>query len=66
MPFFIRDGFEGEIPVGTPIAQVFPIKRDSWQSSEHLKTYDYNTFDVVKQSFERGYKKLWWSKKVYR
>ena len=65
LPFFIREGFEGEIPVGTPIAQVFPIKRDSWQSSEHLETYDYNTFDVVKQSFERGYKKLWWSKKTY-
>jgi hypothetical protein len=65
LPFVIKDGFEGEIPLGTPIAQVFPIKRDNWQSSEHLETFDY-TYDLVKQGFEKVYKKLWWSKKVYR
>lgn len=65
LPFFIKDSFEGEIPLGTPIAQVFPIKRDSWQSSEHLETFEYG-YDLIKQGFQKVYKKLWWSKKIYR
>jgi hypothetical protein len=45
-PFVINDkNFEGLIPAGTPIAQVIPIKRDSWKMSigndknieEHVK-----------------------------
>lgn len=31
VPFFIKDGFEGVIPAGTPIMQVIPFKRDSWK-----------------------------------
>jgi hypothetical protein len=31
-PFVLNDwGFEGLIPAGTPIAQVIPFKRDSWE-----------------------------------
>jgi len=30
MPFFIKEGFSGIIPKGTPIAQVLPFKRESW------------------------------------
>jgi hypothetical protein len=30
-PFLIDEGFEGEIPAGTPIAQVIPFKRDSFK-----------------------------------
>ena len=29
-PFFIRSGFQGVIPMGTPIMQVIPFKRDDW------------------------------------
>jgi len=31
-PFFIKKDFEGIIPMGTPIAQVIPFKRDDWVS----------------------------------
>ena len=32
IPFFAKDGWEGIIPAGTPIAQVIPFKRDSWKA----------------------------------
>lgn len=31
-PFFIKQGFEGIIEQGTPIAQILPFKREDWQS----------------------------------
>jgi hypothetical protein len=31
IPFFIKKGFEGIIPHGTPILQVLPFKTDSWE-----------------------------------
>lgn len=40
MPFFIREGFTGVIPAGTPIAQLFPFKRDSWESEIVLEDPD--------------------------
>jgi hypothetical protein len=32
VPFFIKEGFEGVIKAGTPIIQIFPVKRESWVS----------------------------------
>jgi hypothetical protein len=32
IPFFIKEGFAGVIPKGTPIAQVLPFKRENWVS----------------------------------
>jgi hypothetical protein len=31
-PFAVREGFSGIIKKGTPMAQVIPIKRESWES----------------------------------
>jgi hypothetical protein len=31
-PFYIKDGWYGTIPAGTPYAQVIPIKNESWSS----------------------------------
>ena len=64
LPFFIQDGFEGEIPMGTPIAQVFPIKRDDWESSVEQKDNNHGSF-VVKQMFLKTYKYLYWTRKSY-
>lgn len=38
VPFFIKEGFEGIIPAGSPILQIIPIKREKWNSekSENL------------------------------
>lgn len=69
-PFVINDSsFEGMIPQGTPIAQIIPIKRDSWK----IKIGDQK--DVVNQNnitkklqtrfFDR-YKNIFWEKKQYK
>lgn len=34
IPFFIKEGFSGVIPKGTPIAQVIPFRRDKWESQQ--------------------------------
>jgi hypothetical protein len=31
-PFFIKKDFEGIIPMGTPLVQIIPFKRDDWKS----------------------------------
>lgn len=65
LPFFLKEKFEGEIEVGTPIAQIFPIKRETWESKKEMKIEKFGV-DKVKQSFQKAYKNLWWTKKVYR
>lgn len=30
-PFYIKKGFEGKIPMGTPIGQIIPFKREDWK-----------------------------------
>ena len=32
IPFFLKEGFEGIIPQGTPIAQIIPFKTENWKS----------------------------------
>jgi hypothetical protein len=34
-PFWLKKGFEGIIPAGTPVVQLLPIKREGWK-----KTFD--------------------------
>lgn len=66
-PFFVKDGFEGVIEKGTPMAQVIPFKRESWESeftnpgdkkfyheSEKLftKVYGYYSSKRAKKSFK--------------
>lgn len=67
MPFFIRKDFEGLIEAGTPIAQIIPIKRESWQLEENKKNdkkIDQNIFDTNSTLFG-WYKKNIWQKKEY-
>jgi hypothetical protein len=37
IPFFIKEGFEGLIPAGTPILQIIPFKKDNWTSRVNPK-----------------------------
>lgn len=66
-PFYIKNGFNGLIPEGTPMYQIIPIKRDSWKS----KNNQYNEINQIKEDgmvrkkFWGGYKKYFWSKKIY-
>jgi len=68
LPFFIQDGFEGIIKEGTPIAQLFPFKRESWDSEK--KEINPNISFINRNSNNlkvfRSYKTKFWSKKEYR
>ena len=67
-PFFIRDGFEGIIPEGTPIAQVIPVKRDIWKSEkiDYDPEKEFTDKNIMKINMVRAYKSKFWSKKEYR
>jgi hypothetical protein len=66
IPFFLKEGFEGVIPAGTPFAQVIPIKRASWTHS-----YAYGMTKVIRdlgvrtRLNEHFYKKFSWVRKQY-
>lgn len=36
VPFFIKEGWEGVVPAGTPYIQLLPFKRDDWESEHEL------------------------------
>jgi len=65
-PFILKDPkWEGLIPAGTPIAQVIPFKRESYEMSivplelkEHQKTVT-----MLKLHFADVYRKFFWAKK---
>jgi hypothetical protein len=71
MPFFLKEGFEGLIPKGTPFVQIFPFKREEWDSEEKMYSleeiherhnYQANMFRVPEGG---AYKKKIWSRKRY-
>ena len=69
-PFVLDDPkWEGIIPVGTPMAQVIPIKRESWE-------HKIGSFKEIKEAslvnsklatlFFNSYKRQFWSRKEYK
>jgi hypothetical protein len=69
-PMVINDpSFEGLIPKGTPIAQVIPFKRDSWNmefgNNKDIE-YQINITNKLKTKFFDRYKTLFWNKKEYK
>lgn len=72
VPFFLKKGWTGIIPAGTPYVQIIPIKNESWQSEiidfsmEEIK----NIFEIKesneKSTKENKYKKDYWLKKNYK
>lgn len=61
--FCIDKDFEGIIPAGTPVVQIFPFKRDDWKS-EYLE----NVKDIVwnpRKNISGWYRKNVWKRKVY-
>jgi len=67
IPFFVKEGFEGIIPQGTPIIQLIPYCQENWV---HKKTKG-----LLKKSNDHGaktssliygwYKKTFWTRKKY-
>ena len=67
IPFFIKKDFIGILPMGTPIVQVIPIKRDSWKSSFKKYDPDYKlSITNLRLVATRSYVKRWWIKKSYK
>ena len=69
-PFVINDpSFEGLIPKGTPIAQVIPFRRESWNmsigSKKDLEAQAKISKKLQSKFFDR-YKNMFWSKKEYK
>jgi len=67
MPFFIRDGFKGIIPKGTPMYQFIPFKRESWVSEAEEFNEDRvkKSIHDLRSNFVGSYKNRYWSKKEY-
>lgn len=70
-PFIMNDkDFEGMIPAGTPIAQVIPFKRDSWESEiqeaerKQSNGLTKNANKLHTRLIDR-YKNIYWNKKQY-
>jgi hypothetical protein len=67
IPFFVKEGFEGLVPKGTPIYQIIPIKRDTWERVENPQLVK----DNRRRMWESGsvmsgwYRKKIWNKKEY-
>jgi hypothetical protein len=69
VPMWLKDGFEGIIEKGTPLIQVTPFKRESWQSE--FSFFKNNEYDKeMARGFEgtivNHYIKNIWSKKTYK
>jgi hypothetical protein len=67
IPFFLKMGFEGIIPKGTPIVQLIPIKRESWISKRTDELVERSKkIHYLGNTISSGYYKLTrWNKKEY-
>jgi hypothetical protein len=69
-PFVINDtNWEGLIPAGTPLAQIIPFKRESWNMSlgdnkDRQKSTEVTTLNL--SVFFNRYKSFFWTKKDYK
>jgi hypothetical protein len=66
-PFLIKENFSGVIPLGTPIAQLIPFKREAW--SRELVEFDSGKTQRMDNRFYKtlfhAYKKQSWNRKEY-
>lgn len=68
LSFFVKKNFKGVVKQGTPFVQVFPFKRDDWDSeyisvSEAERSEQRNS---VRSTFQHGYRLKHWVKKVFK
>jgi hypothetical protein len=68
LPFFVTPGFSGLIPEGTPYAQVYPFKRESWSHTVVNEESPASEVQLnkLKTVFFDKYKRFFWSKKEYK
>lgn len=67
LPFYLKKGFEGLIPAGTPMYQMIPIKRESWNSV--ATKFDELSWmkrrALVLNKFTKDYRHRFWKKKTF-
>jgi len=68
VPFIIKEGFEGIIERDTPMFQVVPFKRETWNSKFSVKDSLEHFFDVerFRSKIVRSYASLIKDRKLYR
>lgn len=67
IPFYVKEGFAGVIPAGTPIIQYLPFKRDDWKASQgkfNLKE-KLRLGAVIHRNFSGYYRKHMHQRKKY-
>lgn len=66
-PFFVKEGFEGIIEKGTPMAQIIPIHRSNWQAE--FQEYSDSEYSIESEKLLTklyGYYHSLREKKVYK
>ena len=65
--FYIKEGFKGTIPKGTPIFQVIPVKREKWESSVAPFSESHRTkfINLTRNVWGGAYRDNFWVKKEY-
>jgi len=68
IPFYVKTGFSGVIPAGTPIIQYFPFKRESWVSDQSEYDEDEKVMlgSVIHRKFSGYYRKHMHQRKSYK
>jgi len=67
IPFYIKEGFEGIIPQGTPYAQIIPFRQENWSSevSNGLNKKGKEHHLLAGALISGWYKKTFWTRKKY-
>ena len=67
IPFFIKEGFEGIISQGTPIAQIIPFRQENWSSkvTKGLIQKGLEANSKTLSVISGWYKKTFWTRKKY-
>ncbi len=67
IPFYVKNGFEGIINKGTPIAQLIPFRQENWNSKIEKGLVEKGQKNDKKSNlvFSGWYKKKYWKKKKY-
>jgi len=68
IPFYIKEGFEGVIPEGTPIMQIIPFLRENWVLKKNKYAWNIASLNTVGVDYKNGswYRRKKWQKKIYR
>jgi hypothetical protein len=68
VPIIIEENFEGILEKNTPMFQIIPFKRSTWDSEFELKKPQQHFFELEKflTKITRGYHSLIKDKKIYR